>query len=82
VIIFLCHLLQQFLSASYNSSSYGSGYQLGGGARYDVPGSSYNTYPVIGSRTPPANCSGSACCIPKCFAEKGSRVSQNKCSAS
>jgi hypothetical protein len=76
VFLFLCLLLQQNLTASYSSSWYGSGYHPGGGSSYDVPGSSYSTYPVIGSKTPPANCTGSACCIPKCFAEKGSRVSQ------
>jgi hypothetical protein len=76
-----CCLLQQYWSTSYNSTGlYGrvdsSSSYHSGSSSYDAPGSSYNTYPVIGSRTPPANCTGSACCIPKCFAEKGSRVSQ------
>lgn len=52
----------------------------GGGGGYGAAGdsdtypSSYTVVPVPG-QIPPRNCTGSACCVPKCFAEKGSRVS-------
>lgn len=34
--------------------------------------SNYQVIPMPGA---PQNCKGSGCCVPKCFAEKGSRVS-------
>ena len=34
---------------------------------------SYSAVPVPGSQ-PGKNCTGGGCCVPKCFAEKGSRV--------
>lgn len=38
--------------------------------------SSYSAIPIPGGQA--KNCSGSGCCVPKCFAEKGSRVSVGK----
>lgn len=58
------------------------GYLQRGGGGYGAAGdsdtypSSYTVVPVPG-QIPPRNCTGSACCVPKCFAEKGSRVSDS-----
>lgn len=39
--------------------------------------SSYSVYPMPGA-TKPANCTGSKCCYPKCYAEKGARVRRKR----
>lgn len=60
----------------YGQRGYSSGQRGGYGAAGDSDNypSSYTVVPVPGYK-PQRNCTGSACCVPKCFAEKGSRVS-------
>lgn len=60
----------------YGQRGYSSGQRGGYGAAGDSENypSSYTVVPVPGYK-PQRNCTGSACCVPKCFAEKGSRVS-------
>lgn len=67
--------------SSSSSSSGGVGFESGSKVhqesfdRYDENGypSSYKVHPAPGVDT--KGCKGSHCCYPKCFAEKGSRVS-------
>lgn len=54
------------------SQGRGGGYGAAGDS--DNYPSSYTAVPVPGY-TAKQNCTGSGCCVPKCFAEKGSRVS-------
>lgn len=64
-----------FIDNAGHSPGYGTageGYGAAGDSD-DYP-SSYKAVPIPG-RTSPKNCKGSSCCVPKCFAEKGSRVS-------
>lgn len=48
----------------------GQGASLSTGDNENYP-SNYHVVPMPGA----SNCTGSGCCVPKCFAEKGSRVS-------
>lgn len=61
---------------TYGRGSYGTGRGYDGyaaaGDDNNYP-DSYYAVPMPGT-TPPRNCTGSGCCVPKCFAEKGSRV--------
>lgn len=52
----------------HSGGSY-SGYDAGDNENYP---SNYQAVPMPGA---PRNCTGSGCCVPKCFAEKGTRVS-------
>lgn len=65
-------------SAGQTGYSQGQGGYGAAGDSENYP-SSYSAIPIPG-KAPQKGCTGSGCCVPKCFAEKGSRVSylQNK----